>query len=124
MVRAVSCASAALFYGVAVILAEWEPPADIGAMWRDLGFDDEPPEAAEFLAEAARCLGLDETRTDGGAEGEGSVLLVGVEYGTVEGAGRLVRVPKMPPASKRRRIALLRRVCGLDAPGWVMGARE
>lgn len=119
-----SCASATLFYGVAVTLAEWEPPDDLGALWRALGFDDEPPEAADFLAEAARCLGLDETRTDGGAEGEGSVLLVGVEYGSVEGAGRLARAPKMPPASKRRRIALLRRVCGLDPPGWVMGAWE
>lgn len=95
---------------------------DITALWAALGCEGDAPERAEFLDEAAYALGLDAIRTEGGPEGDGSVVLVGVEYGSVEGAGTLGRAPTPPPAEKRRRIALLRRVCGLDAPGWQLGA--
>lgn len=117
-----SASCAVLIYGLRVVRAEWEPPDDLAALWSALGCEGDAPEEAEFLGEAASALGLDAVRTEGGPEGDGSVILVGVEYGSVEGAGALDRAPTMPPASKRRRIALLRRVCGLDAPGWQLGA--
>lgn len=117
-----SAASAVLFYGLRVVRAEWEPPGDLAALWAALGCEGDAPEEADFLDEAARVLGLDAVRTEGGDEGDGSVVLMGVDYGSVEGAGPIARAPTMPPASKRRRIALLRRVCGLDAPGWQLGA--
>ena len=46
-----------------------------------LGCEGDAPEEAEFLGEAAYALGLDAVRTEGGPEGDGSVILVGVEYG-------------------------------------------
>ena len=117
-----SAACAVLIYGLRVVRAEWEPPDDLAALWSALGCEGDAPEEAEFLGEAASALGLDAVRTEGGPEGDGSVILVGVEYGSVEGAGTLDRAPTMPPAEKLRRIELLRGVCGLDAPGWQLGA--